>query len=260
MLKGISDHVAMPAQTQVAAAYATAVAEPVRLRIIAALADAPRSVAALAAAVRVDEASLFRHMRPLELLGLVEAVPGAGADRTYMLVREPVIDDDAYERLPLPARRAAAASTVTQFHASATAAVDDGGFDRRDAHLTRTRFEFDEAGWERASDILARTHRELADLAARAADAPTLRATATMLLYAGHHHAPDTEQAEPRAEFSESEGLGRAVELAESLQEATTRPLTPWAELVALADELRVVARACLAEQTRVEPPAAIES
>ncbi len=248
----------MPARTDVAAEFASAVAEPMRLRLLGALGDGPKTAAALAAAVQTDARSVARHARPLQRLGLVEASGGPPHQRVYTAVRYPTLYDDAWDRLPVPARRAAAASALTHWHASAATAVDDGGFDRRDMHLTRTTFEFDEAGWRRAAAILMDALHRLSELADEPVEQPTVRATGMMLLFDAPRDASPPERDEPHGEFSHAEGLERAIDLAESLQEAVTREATPWPELVALADELRVVARAAMVEQSRTAPQSAV--
>ncbi len=249
----------MPARTDVAAEFATAVAHPTRVRLLGALADGPRTGAALATALRTDARAVARHARPLVHLGLIEGSDAPPQHRVYSIVRDPTLSDDAWDRLPIPARRAAAAASLTQWLASAATAVDDGGFDRRDAHLSRTAFEFDEERWSRAAAILADTLGRLTELADAPVEQPTVRATAMMLLFDAPQDASAAERDEPHGEFSDAEGLERAIDLAESLQDAVTREATPWAELIALADELRVVARAAMVEQSRTAPPRAVK-
>jgi DNA-binding transcriptional ArsR family regulator len=241
----------MPAQTNVGTRIATTVAAPGRLRLMAALSDGPKSGATLASSLGTDARAVARHALPLERLGLVTRTVGTARDRVYKLVREPFFSDDAWDQLPIPARRAAAASALSELHAVAAAAIDDGGFDRREIHLTRTALELDERGWRRASEILLETYERLRQLAPESADSSALRATAVMMLFTAPQ-APVTDEAEHEAvEFSEEEALRRTTHLVEELHELVTYETTAWESIVAIVDQLRVVSRAGMLERSR---------
>lgn len=249
------DYESIPAQTSIGTRFATAVAAPIRLRIMAALGEGPRSGAALAAALRTDVRTVARHTLPLERLGLVTRSVGSAQDRVYRLVQEPFFSDDAWDQLPIPARRAMAASLLTQFQAMAAAAVDDGGFDRREIHLTRSAVELDEAGWRRASAILLDTYGRLNELNVEGAGPHAERATAVMMLFTGGRSADPGSAEHPGVEFSEEEALERTTDLVEELHEMVTGERTRWEEIVAAVDQLRVVARAGMLERSRPAAP-----
>lgn len=249
------DYESIPAQTSIGTRFATAVAAPVRLRVMAALGEGPRSGAALAAALRMDARAVARHALPLERLGLVTRSMGSARDRVYRLVQEPFFSDDAWDQLPIPARRATAASVLTQIQAMAAAAVDNGGFDRREMHLTRSALELDEPGWRRASEILLDTYGRLNELAVEGAGPHAERATAVMMLFTGGRSTDVAPGEHPEVEFSEEEALGRTTDLVEELHEMVTGETTRWEEIVAAVDQLRVVALAGMLERSRSAMP-----
>ncbi len=244
----------MAAQTDVASSFAAAVATPTRFRIIAALNDAPRSGASLARLLHTTPRGVARHALPLERLGLVSHTVGSPGDRLYTLAREPVFQDDAWAELPIPVRRAALASALATLQATAAAAVDAGGFDRPDIHLTRTPLEFDERGWRQASQILMDAYQRLRWVASERVDAPSMRATALMMLFESGdvggvaEHEPPAPAAD---EYADCEALDQAVDIVEELHEMLTAEAHPWDTVLKMVDRLRVVTRAALVQQTR---------
>lgn len=220
-----------PAQHQ-----ATVMAVAARRRLLQAVSDEPLSPSALAARVGVDEEAVVREAESLASLGLVEC-----RDGKYRRLEE-FISDEEWATLPIATRREQAASGITQIHVEAAAAVDAGGFDRPDMHLTHSPLALDEAGWQRATAIMLQTFEALQALAAQTVEDPEMRATAVLLLYTDGSPPEPTHDVTPL--FGEREGRERAVELAEAIQQAVTAPSTSWLDIVALADQLRVVARA----------------
>src|SRR4051794_9519747 len=114
----------MPELTKIAATYTRALADPTRVGIVAALDNGPRTAGSLARHIGVKESVILREARTLERMGLVRVADPA--TRTYELLREPIAWIGTWDELPVPVRREAAATTLTQLHASATAAVDAG--------------------------------------------------------------------------------------------------------------------------------------
>lgn len=227
---------------------------------MAALSDGPRTGAALAAALETDPQTVARRARPLESMGLVSRGPGSPKDRVYTLIREPVFRDDVWEQLPVTTRRAAAAAILAQVHATAVTAVDSGGFDRAELHLSRNRLELDGDGWRRAADVLLETEARLQQLSEEKPTGPVVPADAVMMLF----ETTVTDHREPHADdppaFSEDEAREAVTDLAERLDEMVSGKTTPWEAIVAVANELRVVARAGLVERDRAEAPALTDS
>ena len=229
----------MPEQTSVAANFAGALAHPVRLGIIAALAQRPRTLDSLARTLDVSKQRVSRHARALESMGLVR--PTDDQPRTYELLREPVLWEQAWSELPLPARRETMAAILTQIHATAATAVDAGGFDRPDSYLTRTSVRMSEDQWCEVAEEFGDLLRRLETVE----DDPTgTPATVITMLFSGEH----TEAGPPGTSapaFGEEEALERTWELAEAIDaEATDQVPVDWDRIAALADEVRLVARA----------------
>ncbi len=231
---------AMAAESDVATRVIAAVAAPDRLRLVGALSEGPLPAHELASRLGIDEATVARHARPLEALALLERAVGEDGRITYALRREGEIWDDEWANLPVPVRRELAAGALAQFYAAALAASDAGGFDRRDMHLSRSPLRLDEKGWREAASIMFGAYTALEELAGAAVEEPSVRATAIMLLFTDEP-APARV---PAPAFSESEGRDRVVELAQEVREALGSGSGSWLEIVALADQLRVVARA----------------
>lgn len=249
LLKSIRDYESMPAQSDVGIRFASAVATPGRLRLMAALGHGPRTGASLAASLRTDVQAVARHALPLERLGLVTRTVGSARERVYTLAREPFFSDDVWGQLPVPVRRTTAAAILTQMQATAAAAVDEGGFDRRDMHLTRSALELDEDGWRRASELLLATYHRLNRIAQECQGPRCLRATAVMMLFGTPGAQDAAADRHPAPAFSEDEALRRTTDLVEELHEMVTAADTSWSAIVSTIDQLRVVARAGAAQR-----------
>ena len=231
--------------TSLSPSAARALADPLRLSIVAALGFRPRTADSLARELGASEAQLSRHLRALQTMGLVKAAEEGGR-RTYDLAFEPVMWEAAWAELPLPVRRSATATTLRHVHAAASAAIENGGFDRPDMVLARTRLRVTEAQWRETSRALADMLRSIDELG-EAADAdasgePRVDATAVLMLFAGDH--AQTEVEPPAPEFGEDEALERATTVIESLEATVVEPTTAWDRIEAMAEELRLLARA----------------
>jgi DNA-binding transcriptional ArsR family regulator len=239
----------MPEQTSIATNYARALADPVRLGIVAALDNGPRSIDSLARQLGVSKQHVSRHARALAGMGLVCA--NDDESRTYQLLREPVIWEQAWDELPIPARRECRAAGLASVNAAATAAIDAGGFDRPDSYFTRTTVRMSQELWcqvaERLGDMLR-------FLDAADDDPSGTPATVVTMLFSGEHAdaAPPETQA---PEFGEDEAREHTYELVEQLTElmAGLEP-SPWGRIAALAEQLRLVARAADVLDTANQP------
>jgi DNA-binding transcriptional ArsR family regulator len=232
-------------------------AQEVRLRVLGALADRPRSVSSLAQEFGVSDTTVRRHIRVLESMGL--AAPHGGSSRTYSLKRYPVFDDDAWEAVPLPVQRAWAMASLTQMHAGAAAAIDAGGFDRREMHLTRTSIRVSEERWQQVTQLLRETLMKLYE-AREEGDADEadgrFQATVSMMAFTGEHVASDSDRTRS-GEFGEDEALGRVTDIVELMGELMIERTTPWERIEALAAELRLVSRAAINLDSAAQQPAA---
>lgn len=230
---------------------ARAVGHPLRVRIVAALDDGPRGLDALAACVEADPRTVARHARVLEQAGLVGRAR-SGRRTTYRLTDTVSFSDDEYGSISQASREAAVAAALAHSHTAAASALESGGFERPDVHLSRTSLELTEAQWRELSDELAELLERIETTNARdaAEHDGRVEATAVLMLFerSGTHRqqAPHTE--EP---FSPAEGLERSWELSEQLELALSGPAADWPAVVALTDQLRVLARAALSCEMR---------
>jgi DNA-binding transcriptional ArsR family regulator len=232
----------------IAAEYARALAKPMRLRIVAALADGPRTTDSLAHELKTSESSVVRHLRALQGLGLVQPRGAAGVSRAYDLLRDPLFSEAEYDALPLPVKRAAAGATLAQMQAKAAAAIDTGGFDRSDMHLSRIGTRVTEEQWAAMSQAVAEVQDRM-DLIKREAEAlpaedTAFRATAIFMLFTNEH--PGIPPDEPRPDFGETEAHARMIDLVERLHDVVVEPTPEWDRVKALAAELRLIADATM--------------
>jgi DNA-binding transcriptional ArsR family regulator len=243
----------MASPSELAPALARAVGNPMRVRILAALGDGPRTLERLVAEVDADRRSVTRHAGVLEQAGLVQRT-GPRGRATYSLSRTLMFSDDEYGAIPSTAREAAVAAALAHCHTAAVSALEQGGFDREDIHLSRTTLELTEPQWRELAtgfaDLLDRVEA-MADSSPAPAD-ERCRASAVMMLFErpALRHARSEIHEEPEP-FSVEEGLDRAWGLSEEIDDALTGAGADWATVVALADRLRVVARAALAAELR---------
>ncbi len=104
-------------------------------------------------ATRLDESIgvVAYHVRTLYNLGLIELVgtrQRRGATEHYYQAREhPRITDQAWADISIVTRQRLLSSMLQQIGEYATGSAAAGGFDRADAHITRTALKLDEEGW-----------------------------------------------------------------------------------------------------------------
>jgi len=161
--------------------YVKALAHPLRLRILALLADRSASPVQLSAQLDATLGTVAYHVRTLHSLGLVELVDtrqrrGATA-HSYRAREHPRFPDDAWSGLAPVAKQRMLSAMLQQIGHYVTASAAAGGFDRSDAHMTRRTLHLDDDAF---SELAAATRRWLgeAEKIGEAA-AERLEATAT---------------------------------------------------------------------------------
>jgi DNA-binding transcriptional ArsR family regulator len=240
-------------------ALARAVGHPTRVRIIAALDDGPCGLPTLAARVDGDRRTVARHARVLEQAGLVQSTRSPQG-RTYALVGQLAFSDEEYGTLSAASREAAVAAALAHAHTAAAAALEGGGFDREDVHVSRTSLQLSEAQWQELADEFAQLLERIEAHKSASDDDAAIRASAVLMLFerpgAARAHPPTMHGDD--ASFAISEGLERSWKLSEELEDALHAPVTAWPEVIALADQLRVLARAALAAEMRAVEGAAV--
>jgi len=132
--------------------YVKALAHPLRIRILAMLADRSASPVQLAGKLDATLGTVAYHVRTLHSLGLVELVDTRqrrGATEHYYRAREhPRFPDDAWSGLAPVAKQRMLSAMLQQIGQYVTSSAAAGGFDRAEAHMTRTGLRLDERGWQ----------------------------------------------------------------------------------------------------------------
>jgi len=132
-------------------ALAKALAHPLRTRILASLEGRTASPSELADELEAPLGVLSYHVRRLSALGfvkLVKRVPRRGAvEHYYTAVSRPRITDQAWGSAPAVVKEATLGAALAQIGDHVNAAAAAGGFDAREAHLTRSPVTVDEQGF-----------------------------------------------------------------------------------------------------------------
>jgi DNA-binding transcriptional ArsR family regulator len=148
--------------------YVRALSHPLRVRILAILEERTASAVELSRMLRADIGVVAYHVRKLHQLGLIELeretrVRGA-IQRHYRAYERPSVSNEAWGEAPPVAKQAAVDASLQQIHDYGRASNATGGFDRADAHLTRTALKIDRKGWERISASLLDVLRTVAEV------------------------------------------------------------------------------------------------
>ena len=135
--------------------YVKAMSHPLRVRILALLDERPASPVELATWLGATLGTTAYHVRTLERIGLIELiretrVRGA-VEHHYRSKDRPSVSDEAWAAAPAIAKQAAVSASLETIDAYAHAASAAGGFDDRDAHLTRTALHLDARGFDDVS-------------------------------------------------------------------------------------------------------------
>ena len=140
--------------------YVKALSHPLRVRIMAILEERTASPVQLATALDASLGMTSYHVQVLlrlELIELVREESRRGAvEHHYRAKARERPSADAWDRAAPVAKQALLGAALQQIHEYAAASAAAGGFDRGDAHLTRTHVTVDEEGWAELADALAR--------------------------------------------------------------------------------------------------------
>ena len=146
--------------------YAKALAHPLRIRILAMLAESAASPVQLSGRLDATLGTVAYHVRTLHNLGLVELVDTRqrrGATEHYYRAREqPHFPDDAWSGLAPVAKQRMLSAMLQQVGEYVTASAAAGGFDRPEAHVTRRPLRLDERGFKELADAAQSWLREAA--------------------------------------------------------------------------------------------------
>ena len=146
-----------------------ALAHPLRVRILSILET--RDMASpneMAEELGVSLGVMSYHVRRLHALGFLELVkrtPRRGAiEHHYRAKARPHVTDEGWAETPSIVKRAMVGASLQQITGFINAAAAQGGFDRGDAHLSRTVVALDEHGWKELAGELARLMERVDEL------------------------------------------------------------------------------------------------
>jgi DNA-binding transcriptional ArsR family regulator len=135
--------------------YVKALSHPLRVRILALLQERTASPRELAEWLDATLGTVSYHVRTLHDFGLIELVKttqvrGAIAHHYKAKVR-PRVDDAAWASAAPIVKQAAVGAALQTVDDYARASAAAGGFDRAEAHLSRTNVRLDAKGWQQAA-------------------------------------------------------------------------------------------------------------
>lgn len=150
--------------------YVKALAHPLRIRILALLAERDSSPVQLAQHLDATLGTVAYHVRTLEKLGLIEMVAThqrrGATEHVYAAREHPRITDSAWSASSPMTKHVMIASILSQIGEYATQSAAAGGFDRADAHFTRTPLRLDEEGWGAVATATKRWLEQVAEIEA----------------------------------------------------------------------------------------------
>lgn len=197
--------------------YVKALSHPLRVRILAILDERKASPNQLAGWLGASLGTVAYHVRTLEKFGLVELVDETrvrGAiEHHYRARQRPTVTEHGWADASPIAKQAAVGSALELMREYAGASAAAGGFDRGDAHLSRTMMRLDAKGFAqlaKACDkLLAQADKIEADAATRIARDPhaddIVDAALGVLFFEAiklsdpRHAGTDSRAAKPRA-------------------------------------------------------------
>jgi DNA-binding transcriptional ArsR family regulator len=141
-------------------ALVRALAHPLRARILGILQERTASPSELSDELGAPLGNGSYHVRvlsDLKLIKLTKKTPRRGAiEHHYEAVSMAHITDEAWSQTTAVVKHAMVTSALQEVGRSVGQAAGLGGFERTDAHLTRTRLTLDEKAWRELSVALGR--------------------------------------------------------------------------------------------------------
>jgi DNA-binding transcriptional ArsR family regulator len=153
--------------------YVKALSHPLRVRILALLQERTASPRELAEWLDATLGTVSYHVRTLHDFGLIELVKttqvrGAIAHHYKAKIR-PRVDDEAWASAAPIVKQAAVGAALQTVDDYARASAAAGGFDRSEAHLSRTSLRLDDKGWQQAAKACEKLLADLAKIEEAAA-------------------------------------------------------------------------------------------
>jgi DNA-binding transcriptional ArsR family regulator len=154
--------------------FVKAMSHPLRVRILARLAERTASPNELAEWLDAPLGTVAYHVRTLRRLGLIELrretrVRGA-VQHHYRALPRPLLTDEAWAAAAPIAKQALVGSSLQVIDEQMRASAAAGGFDHADAHVTRTLLDLDPQGWAELSRACARLLEDVEKIESDAAE------------------------------------------------------------------------------------------
>jgi DNA-binding transcriptional ArsR family regulator len=150
-----------------------AISHPLRSRLLALLEEEASSPVLLSEKLKESLGTVAYHVRTLYDLGLLDLVSTRqrrGATEHYYRAREhPRFSDEAWGELGVVAKQRVLTSSLNRIHEYVTRSAAAGGFDKSDAHFTRTPLKLDVEGWTELAEAAKRWLEETGAIEERAA-------------------------------------------------------------------------------------------
>jgi DNA-binding transcriptional ArsR family regulator len=144
------------------------------VRILAVLERRTASPNQLATELGVPLGNVSYHVRMLARLGLIKLVSRrqrrGAIEHFYKAAARTVISDETWAGIPDYVKGAMVQAGLAQTVGYVQGAAQDGGFNRREAHLSRTTLEVDEEAWQEVSADLAAVFEKISALSERTAE------------------------------------------------------------------------------------------
>lgn len=154
--------------------YIKALSHPLRVRILAILEERTASPVELSELLDATLGVVSYHVRTLERLGLIKLIrttPVRGTiEHHYRANARPTISDEGWAKAAPMAKQAYLSSFLQQVGAYTGAAAAAGGFDRADAHFTRTVAKLDGPGWAKLAKACEQLLGEIDEIEREAAE------------------------------------------------------------------------------------------
>jgi DNA-binding transcriptional ArsR family regulator len=182
---------------------AKALAHPLRVRILGLLDDRVASPNELANEMGASLGVVSYHVRTLAQLGFLELVGKrqrrGATEHYYQAISRPVVSSEAWEKMPSVVKKAMVGAALGHVSDLVNLAAYAGGFERADAHLTRSALILDRKGFKEAAAKLDKLLEDLDRIRAAserrlsgANAVEEIRATAVLMLF---ETAPELETA-----------------------------------------------------------------
>jgi DNA-binding transcriptional ArsR family regulator len=172
-----------------------ALSHPLRVRMLTLLNQKVSSPSELAEELDEPLGNVSYHMRflaDLNMVKLVRTEPRRGAvEHYYEALEPPLISDDDWAQLPAALRRSLSDSTLSQIARDLKGAAKEGGFDRKNIHVSRVALTLDEQGWDELSEILsdvmdrARRLQEQSNKRTKRSDGTTIPTALVLMQFEG---------------------------------------------------------------------------